>query len=176
MLWARSIQFTITMNRFQKTKDLKTSPDPVAAAAFNYWLATFETFLRTAEADQATTNPGVEVKKRTACWFFVSCGLFLRWRLRDVRWGLSCIEACSRKINNTFSRSTFCTCVWKTMNCRKSSTISLSPKILSIGRWFLAVSSIQYREEFIWDVLIKGSNSQGIRQRFFWKIIHGIIS
>jgi len=44
-------------------KDLKISPDPVAAAAFNYWLATFETFLRTAEVDQATTNPGVEVKK-----------------------------------------------------------------------------------------------------------------
>jgi len=132
----RPIQFNITMTRFRKTKDLKTSPDPVAAAAFNYWLlqrlptgccsvylltaaafncwllqrlhtgccsvylltaaaftywllqrlptgccsvyllaaaaftywlATSETFLRTAEADQATTNPGVEVKKRIAC-------------------------------------------------------------------------------------------------------------
>ena len=67
MLWARSIQFTITMNRFRKMKDLKISPDPVAAAAFNYWLATFQTFLPIAEVDQATTNPGVEVKKRTAC-------------------------------------------------------------------------------------------------------------
>jgi len=45
-----------------------------------------------------------------------------------------------------------------------------------MGRWFLAVSSIQYREEFTRDAFIKGSNSQGIRQRFFWKIIHGIIS
>jgi len=63
MLWARSIQFSITMNRFRKTKYLKTSPDPVATAAFNNWLATFQTFPRTAEADQATTNPGVEVKK-----------------------------------------------------------------------------------------------------------------
>jgi len=55
------------MNRFRNTKDLETSPDPEAAAAFNYWLATFQTFLPIAEVDQATTNPGVEVKKRTAC-------------------------------------------------------------------------------------------------------------
>ena len=48
--------------------------------------------------------------------------------------------------------------------------------MLSIGRWFLAVSSIQYREGFIRDAFIKGSNSQGIRQRFFWNILHRIIS
>ena len=163
------------MDRFEKPKDLETSPDPEAAAAFNYWLATFETFLRMVEAGQATTNPSVEVKKRTACWCFASCVLVLHWRLQDVRWSLSYTEACSRKINNTFSRGTFCTCDWKTTNCRKSSTISLSLEILSQGCWFLAVSSVQPREE-LRDAFIKGSNSQSIRRRFFRKIIHGIIS
>jgi len=57
------------LNQILKPKVSGSSPDDSeAAASFKYWLTTCEIFLRTVEAGQAASNPGVEVnKKTTAC-------------------------------------------------------------------------------------------------------------
>jgi len=61
------------MDHFLKPKDLETSPeDPEAATAFKHWLATFETFLQTAEALQAAIKPDVEVNRKGLLVNFLS--------------------------------------------------------------------------------------------------------
>jgi len=77
VLQARAILFTVTMDHFLKAKDLEPSPeDPEAATAFKYWLATFETFLQTADAGQAAINPDVEVNKKGVLVNFLSLAVY----------------------------------------------------------------------------------------------------
>ena len=65
------------MDRFLKPKDLESSPeDPEAATAFKYWLATFETFLQTADAGQAAVNPDVEVNRKGLLVNFLSPAVY----------------------------------------------------------------------------------------------------
>jgi len=170
VLQARAIQFTITMDRFLKPKDLETSPeDPEAATAFKYWLATFETCLQTVEARRAAINPDVEVNRKGLLVNFLSPVVYSY--VEDCNTYDEALVILNRvyvKIkNDVFARHRLATRKQRTAESLQQFLQAL--KLLSKDCTFQAVSAEQYREELTRDAFINRLNSQGIRQRLLEK-------